>query len=276
MRHDLDARRDRRRHLCRWTLDLVEHAIEAVAHAQTVFEGLDVDVARLRLDRAPDQLVDEADDRRVAGDIPETLGIVLEWRRTRSRILGFLATARIEPLECCFEFDRQSDRETHGLPGGHGHGFRREQVQGIGDGKHEPLPVQGHRHRARCPEKRNRQGFRPQGLGRIVGCGDHRQVQKTRVGASEVPLRHEPKLAQHHVDAAGRSLPRHGGHAQRLCRRNGPPAREGRSTRRAETVRAFGSRTAARVTLVIAICQVNTRNGPAAPARGRGVWWRVG
>ncbi len=64
VRHDLDAgdnsgmkpangRRHRR---------LVQNAVDAVAHAQPVFKGLDVNVGGVRLNRLEYQFVDELDD----------------------------------------------------------------------------------------------------------------------------------------------------------------------------------------------------------------------
>ena len=76
-------------------LDLVQHAVIAVAHPQPVRERLDVDVGGMGLDRAGDQLVDQPDHRRLAGQILEPLGILLgrlgvgddlvEQRRRRRR-----------------------------------------------------------------------------------------------------------------------------------------------------------------------------------------------
>ena len=51
----------------------------AVAHAQPVLERLDVDVRGAGLDRAGDQLVDQPDDRRLARQVLQPLGIVFRW-----------------------------------------------------------------------------------------------------------------------------------------------------------------------------------------------------
>ena len=50
LRHDLDARDDRRGEPAGRRLDLVQHAVDAVADAQLVLERLDVDVRGARLD----------------------------------------------------------------------------------------------------------------------------------------------------------------------------------------------------------------------------------
>jgi hypothetical protein len=56
----------------------VQHAVIAVAHAQAVFEGFDMDVAGVGFDGAADDLVDQADDGGLAGEIFQSLGILLQ------------------------------------------------------------------------------------------------------------------------------------------------------------------------------------------------------
>ena len=48
-----------------------EHAVDAVAHAELLLVGLDVDVARALLDGVEQDHVDEADDRRVLARLLE-------------------------------------------------------------------------------------------------------------------------------------------------------------------------------------------------------------
>ena len=76
-RHDLDARDDRGLQPRRRRLDLVQHAVIAVAHPQPVGERLEMDVGGMGFDRARDHLVDQADHRRLAGEVLEPLGILL-------------------------------------------------------------------------------------------------------------------------------------------------------------------------------------------------------
>ena len=66
-------------------LHLVQHAVDAVADAQLVLERLDVDVRRARLDGAADQLVDEADHRRLARHVLQPLGVLAAVARRRRR-----------------------------------------------------------------------------------------------------------------------------------------------------------------------------------------------
>ena len=75
-RHDLDARDDRRLQPRRRRLDFVQHAVIAVADPQPILERLDMDVGGMGLDGAGDQLVDEADHRRLARQVLQPLGIL--------------------------------------------------------------------------------------------------------------------------------------------------------------------------------------------------------
>ena len=67
VRHDLDARNDRGLHALelRWEIDLVEEAVDAVADAQLGLHRLEMDVGRALLVGLRDDLVHEADDRRL-------------------------------------------------------------------------------------------------------------------------------------------------------------------------------------------------------------------
>ena len=71
LRHDLDARGDRRLEALRRRLGVEEHAVDAVADPEAVLERLDVDVGRVRLDRVLDEEVDQPDHRRVERHVPE-------------------------------------------------------------------------------------------------------------------------------------------------------------------------------------------------------------
>ncbi len=55
----------------------MQHAIIAIAHPQPILERLDVNVRGMRLDGAGNQLVDQPDHRRFAGEVLEPLGILL-------------------------------------------------------------------------------------------------------------------------------------------------------------------------------------------------------
>ena len=76
--HDLDAGDDGGGEVGRRGFGFVEDAVVAVADAETVFEGLDVDVGREGLDGAGDEAVDEADDGGLGGEVFEAFSVFFE------------------------------------------------------------------------------------------------------------------------------------------------------------------------------------------------------
>jgi hypothetical protein len=66
LRHDLDARDDRRQQSFRWTVPLHQDSIYAVAHTDMVSNGFDVNVAGPKTHRLLNDQVDEFDHRGVA------------------------------------------------------------------------------------------------------------------------------------------------------------------------------------------------------------------
>ena len=77
LRHDLDARHDGRLQPARRRLDVVQHAVDAVADLELVLERLDVDVGRALLDGAVDEQVHQPDDRRLAGEVAQVVDVLL-------------------------------------------------------------------------------------------------------------------------------------------------------------------------------------------------------
>ena len=68
---------DRRLHLVRRAEFFDQSAIDAIAHAQHVVAGLDVNIAGAVFHGVVDAVVDELDDRRIAGGLLE-VGDVLD------------------------------------------------------------------------------------------------------------------------------------------------------------------------------------------------------
>ena len=122
-----------------WALRLVQHAVVAVAHAQRVLERLDVDVRGLGLHRAGDDLVDQPDHRRLAGQVLQPLGILLQ------RIApGFaIAVARggvlggAQPVQRRLQLDRHRHLDAHRQAGGGGDGIGGEAVERVGQRHHQ-------------------------------------------------------------------------------------------------------------------------------------------
>ena len=75
LRHDLEARDDRVLELHRRLHRLVEHAVDAVADAEGLLVGLDVDVRRVLLDRVGQDQVHELDDGRVLAGLRELVDV---------------------------------------------------------------------------------------------------------------------------------------------------------------------------------------------------------
>ena len=69
---------------------LVEHAVDAVADAEVLLVGLDVDVGGALLDGVEQDEVDELDDRRVVGGLREVVDVLV------LRLLGELDVAVVE------------------------------------------------------------------------------------------------------------------------------------------------------------------------------------
>ena len=70
-RHDLHAADDAGDHAPRHGRGVLEHAVDAEAHAQLAAVGREVDVGRALLDGLGDDPVDELDDRRVVGRLAQ-------------------------------------------------------------------------------------------------------------------------------------------------------------------------------------------------------------
>ena len=91
-------------------LDVVQHAVDAVADLQLVLERLDVDVRRALLDGAVDEHVHQPDDRRLAGEVAQVVDVlfvvgeeleiaVAVLPRTVLPVARAVAVRRLEPLQ---------------------------------------------------------------------------------------------------------------------------------------------------------------------------------
>ena len=74
MRQQLDARSDGGSQVGRRRIRVIlQHAIDAVAQVQAILEGLDMDIRGGHVHRPMNNLVDQADDRRLAGQVFQML-----------------------------------------------------------------------------------------------------------------------------------------------------------------------------------------------------------
>ncbi len=69
--HDLDAAADACLGLGRWTQNLIQDAVDAIANHQLGFKGFDVDIAGSLFVRLGQHAVDEADDRTFIGSVQQ-------------------------------------------------------------------------------------------------------------------------------------------------------------------------------------------------------------
>ena len=137
LRHDLDARDDGVAQPRRRRLDLAQHAVDAVAHAQPRFGGFEMDVGGAHLDRAGDQAVDQPDDRRLAGEIlqPIEIGVavvVVAFARRFVDPLDGGAAVAIEPVAGRLDVGGKGRATQHRLVEGEGERARGPVVERIG------------------------------------------------------------------------------------------------------------------------------------------------
>ena len=105
--HDLEPRDDRSPEVGRRGLDRLQYAVDAVAHLQRRPLWLEMDVRGAGLRGTQQQPVDQAHDRRLAGQAPQPRDVVLAHRGDR-RVQPLGVTAR-ERLECRLEFGWDPD-----------------------------------------------------------------------------------------------------------------------------------------------------------------------
>ena len=90
VREDLDARRERRLHLHRRLHDLLQRAVDPVAHPDFLLVRLDVDIGHALLDGVREQAVDELHDRRgidLGGERRVVLVVLSSMTSTSSKIV---------------------------------------------------------------------------------------------------------------------------------------------------------------------------------------------
>ena len=151
--HDLDARGQRGLQPPRGSFLVVQQPVDAVAHAQAVLEGLDVDVGRVGGERFLDQEVDQAHDRGLERHVAEVIDVVLRGRVA----VGGRPHPLDDPLQrgvgAVRSLDRLEDRRGrgHAEPDGHAEGLPQiVEQQWIGGLRR--------RHRDRRPVDRDRTG----------------------------------------------------------------------------------------------------------------------
>ena len=202
LRHDLDARHDGRLKPARWSVDLVQHAIIAIADAQAILERIEMNVGGARLHATRDQLIDQSDQRRFAGEILEALGVVLERDFGAAREIGRCGLAgavavSVEPLECRLEIDRKGDRDLDASSRGRSDRRVGETIERIGERERDRSLVQADRQRSCLAQE-----FRAQALGqdrrvRIILRCDKLQSEDLRRRLREGAVADQAKLGEY-------------------------------------------------------------------------------
>ena len=186
----------------------MQHAVIAVAHPQAVGERLKVDVGGVGFDRARDHLVDEANDRRLAGEVLEAFGVLLgrlgigDDLVEQGVAVALLHRLRVKPIECGFELDRHRDRDRDRPPERRRDGVAGKHVERVDHRQDGALAAFRDRHRVRFAEKFRPQPVDEQRLLGIVSRRDKRRRNKLRQGFGEPALADQPELRQHPVEPA--------------------------------------------------------------------------
>ena len=122
---------------------------------QAVLERLDMDIGGLGLHRPSDDLVDKADHRRLARQIFQALGVLLQWlvASLMAVSLGFLLSLGIQAVESRLELDRYRDQQVDHVAGCGADRLRREMVERVGNGELQVIVGHTDRQRTRLAQE---------------------------------------------------------------------------------------------------------------------------
>ena len=202
----LIARDHRRRQPPRRRLDLVQHAVDAVAHDEPVLERLDVDVGGARLERVGDEQVHEPDHRRLGREVLQLLhvGVERELVDARLDVADDLAVRRlaaaVQTLERGFELGRDRDHRAHCAAGHHLEGVDRVRVGRVGHRERQLGLVLAHRQRARLAQEARRDALLEDRELGIAGRVDQRQRELRRQRLGDVALRDDAQRDQQRAE----------------------------------------------------------------------------
>ena len=135
LRHDLHARDRAARHPPRDGGGVVQHPVDAEAHAQLAPVGRQVDVGGALLDRLRDDLVDQLDDRRVVGglaQVDDLGGVALFLLLDLAVLLGDDVLEPVQARDQVGDVLRRGDRDAHLVAGHDRDVVDRQHVRRIG------------------------------------------------------------------------------------------------------------------------------------------------
>ena len=176
-------------------LDLVQHAVDAVADDQPVLERLDVDVGRAHLERVGDDEAHHPDDRRLGREVLQLLDVGVEG----DLVAALLDVAHdlaerglagaVQALERRLELGRDRDHRPDLAAGDHAERADRVLVGRVGHRQRELVLVLAHRQRAAFAQEPLRDALLEDRELRVRRDVDHRQPELRGQRLGDVALR---------------------------------------------------------------------------------------
>ncbi len=186
-----------------------------------------MNVGGIGLDRPRDELIDQPNHRRLAGQVLQSFGIFLQRLSCARLRLVRLAVGRIQPLECCLQFNWHGYFKFDAPAAGRRNGGRREFVERISRREHQRPIFDSDRQGARLAQEARRQHVGEQRLGgRIARRCRHRQLEQGCIALRKTAFRQQAQLYQHGCPVAARSQRPRDRRARSSDRRTGPLAIE--------------------------------------------------
>ena len=201
--HDLHARDHRGRRRRGRHLSLAQHAVDAVADVQPVLGRFDVDVGCARLDGSRDDLVDQADDRRFAGEVAQPLDIGIKHIEVCRHVVAgsivraLTGLATVQSIERCFQLGRYCDRAPNRSPDQQRDCIFGKPVERVGHGHEQAVWCVGDWQQARFAQESEAQTILKQRpLGIFLGA-DERQLEDSGGRFGEVAFGNQAEFSQH-------------------------------------------------------------------------------
>ena len=194
VRHDLDARNNGSSLTLGRRFNLVQHAVNAVAHDQPIFERLDVNVGRAGFERVGDNQADQANHRRFRRQIFELLNVVTEGvginprfeiavvKRTDRR-----ATTAVQALNGGVDIGADGNDAMNSPIGDQLKRVSNKIIERIGHGERQRVFVFLNRQRTRVAQKAGRNAFFKNGHFREGGGLNIRQIGLRSERLRDVP-----------------------------------------------------------------------------------------
>jgi hypothetical protein len=196
-----------------WRRLLIEEdAVDAVADAQRVLVGLDVDVRRLAVDRALDEQVHQAHDRRLERHVAEVVDVLVALGPTLllhalDDALERRGRAVVRPVDCLGDRLRRADDELHAQARELAEVVHNQRVQRVrGRDRQDAVLDADGAHRVLAEVLRREVLDERQGGGELL-AREEREVLLLRNGAQHVLARHRAHRHERLAQPLARRLP---------------------------------------------------------------------